>query len=116
MRWIVFLAVVCLCRCSYSQIVEVAAFTVKPAKVLQPVFHRSGRNWTDPDVGRWSVETITRHLKGEIESPQHRGKVPLDQLEGRSLMELIAIHANLHEGYQWNGTAYPRKAEPYCPT
>lgn len=73
--------------------------------VLRPVVRRGTGPWIDPDVGSWQVETLTNHLKGELESTQHRGSVPHDQLIGRSLRELKAIHANLHEGFAWHGGA-----------
>jgi hypothetical protein len=70
---------------------------------LLPVVRRSEADWTDPDVGTWTALTLIRHLEGELESPQHRGLVPAGQLVGRSLADLKAIHANLHEGWAWDG-------------
>lgn len=113
--------------CGRCQIIDVAPETITAPKstVLLPVVHRSGRNWTDPDVGRWSESTLRRHLLGELESPEHRGQVPPGQLVGRSLKELIAIHANLHEGWSWDGQPkqkpkqVPRRPVPSfddCPT
>lgn len=132
----VYLLAFVLLRGAFGQVIDVAPLTItapnltndltNPAPkstVLLPVVHRSGRNWTDPDVGRWSESTLRRHLLGELESTQHRGQVPPEQLVGRSLKELIAIHANLHEGYNWDGQPkqkqVPRRSVPSfddCPT
>lgn len=70
-----------------------------------PIVRRALRSWTDRTVGPWSVTTLTLHLRGELESPQHRGYVPVEQLEARTLVELQDIHDNLHEGWIWDGSA-----------
>lgn len=67
------------------------------------IIRRSSSAWTDPDIGPWSTSTLKKHLRGELESTQHRGMVPSQELDGRSLSELKAIHANLHEGWTWDG-------------
>jgi hypothetical protein len=82
--------------------------SVIPAKEksgLLPVIRRSQNNWTDPDVGAWTPSKLREHLMGDFQSPVHRGSVPLSQLQGRSLSDLLAIHANLHEGWNWDGTS-----------
>ncbi len=80
------------------------ATAVEPRMAFIPIVRRAKGNWTDPDVGAWSATTLTLHLKGELESSQHRGLVPAGQLAGRSLRELRDIHDNLHEGFAWDGT------------
>lgn len=67
-------------------------------------------SWADSSVGSWTVETLRLHLRGELASGQHRGRVPMAELDGRSLRELKDIHDNLHEGYAWNGGTAQAKA------
>jgi hypothetical protein len=67
------------------------------------IVRRARSSWVDSSVGAWSVEKLRSHLRGELASPQHRGKVPTSELEGRTLRELADIHDNLHEGFEWNG-------------
>lgn len=89
-------------RTTAAKMVAVAANVTE--RVLRPIIRRSTRNWTDPDVGNWTASNLREHLLGEFQSPQHRGSVPLSELN-RSLSDLIAIHANLHEGWAWDGSS-----------
>lgn len=84
------------------------AATVEPISESPPakttIIKRSSAPWIDPDIGPWTESKLRRHLLGELASPQHRGDVPANELKGRSLAELKAIHANLHEGWNWDGS------------
>ena len=94
---------------SVSQSVVVAPLEAsvfkEPTPARLPVVRRALSQWTDPDVGMWDRNSLTLHLKGDLESSQHRGLVPAAQLVGRTLRELLDIHDNLHEGFSWNGQA-----------
>jgi hypothetical protein len=93
--------------------------TPPPVAQSRTVVVRVARSsWADSSVGAWTVETLRSHLRGELASGQHRGRVPMAELEGRTLRELKDIHDNLHEGYAWNGRTVTRTVQTYqsnCP-
>jgi hypothetical protein len=71
------------------------------------VVRRARSYWTEG--GRpWTVETLRVHLVG------HR--VPSGELSGRTLVELINMHDNIHEGFGWSGvTRTTARTVSSCP-
>jgi hypothetical protein len=96
---------------------------VTPVRSLIPVVRRAAGSWMDASVGVWTQAKLSAHLRGEIASSQHRGAVPISQIDGRSVQELLAIHDNLHEGWSWDGSTRVRTVtvqrstvQPSCPS
>jgi len=93
-----------------SQVVQAPIERAAPIKVAPPVWtrtkivDRSRSTWTDPAIGSWTAGKLTAHLRGKLGEATHRGVVPASELTGRTLDELLVMHANLHEGWSWDGS------------
>jgi hypothetical protein len=90
---------------------EVVKPDTPPSAISQrtTVVRRARSYWTEG--GRpWTVETLRVHLFGH--------QVPSEQLNGRTLRELVDMHDNIHEGYSWSGvqrTVTVQKYQSSCP-
>ena len=74
-----------------------------PIRTRTKIIVRSYEPWTDPALGKWTASKLTAHLRGKLGEATHRGVVPAAELTGRTLDELLVMHANLHEGWSWDG-------------
>ncbi len=68
----------------------------KPARIQ--IIRRALSDWTINSVS-WTVSSLRSHLHGI------NHQIPVEQLDGRTLSELKAIHDNLHEGWLWDGSS-----------
>jgi len=68
----------------------------KPARIQ--IVRRALSEWTINSVS-WTVGSLRSHLLGS------NHQIPVEQLDGRALSELRAIHDNLHEGWAWDGSS-----------
>ena len=77
--------------------------TTPPIRIRTKIVDRSRSTWTDPAIGSWTAGKLTAHLRGTLGDTVHRGVVPVAELTGRTVDELLVMHANLHEGWSWDG-------------